>query len=62
MILGPDAEFTIASQRLNGTVTLYAGGQLQTAGGVAANNIAMWDGTSWTPLEAGGMTARGIAL
>ena len=29
---------------------LYAGGSFDTAGGVVANNIARWDGSSWSPL------------
>lgn len=29
---------------------LYAGGSFSTAGGVAANRIAKWDGTAWSPL------------
>ncbi|MCA8948800.1 MAG: hypothetical protein KDE27_04815 [Planctomycetes bacterium] len=32
---------------------LIAGGIFGTAGGVAANNIARWDGTSWSALGAG---------
>ena len=32
---------------------LYAGGWFTTAGGVAANNIARWDGTQWSPLGSG---------
>jgi hypothetical protein len=32
---------------------LYAGGTFATAGGVPANNIARWDGTTWTPLGTG---------
>jgi len=32
---------------------LYAGGQFLTAGGNAATNIAMWDGTAWSPLRSG---------
>ncbi len=35
----------------NGDVV--AVGDFTTAGGVAANNIARWDGTSWSPLGAG---------
>ena len=31
--------------------SLYAGGRFTTAGGVAANSIARWDGTSWHPLD-----------
>ncbi|PWU19160.1 MAG: hypothetical protein C5B50_07290 [Verrucomicrobia bacterium] len=33
--------------------TLYAGGNFTTAGGVAANNIAQWDGTNWSALGSG---------
>ena len=32
---------------------LYAGGGFTSIGGVAANRIARWDGTSWTPLGSG---------
>ncbi|MBW8050132.1 MAG: T9SS type A sorting domain-containing protein [Cytophagales bacterium] len=32
---------------------LYAGGGFTTAGGVSANNIAKWDGTSWDSLGSG---------
>src|SRR5439155_19335249 len=32
---------------------LYAGGGVTTAGGSAANNIAKWDGSSWTALGSG---------
>jgi hypothetical protein len=32
---------------------LYVGGHFTAAGGVAANNIARWDGASWSPVGAG---------
>lgn len=32
---------------------LYAGGQFASAGGVAASNIARWDGSQWSPLGSG---------
>jgi hypothetical protein len=32
---------------------LYAGGNFTVAGGVAANYLARWDGSSWTPLGSG---------
>ena len=32
---------------------LVAGGQFDSIGGVAANNIARWDGSAWHPLGAG---------
>jgi hypothetical protein len=47
---------------------LYAGGNFTTAGGVAANYIAQWDGTSWLPMGSGmnnvvnALTVSGNAL
>lgn len=32
---------------------LYAGGRFLNIGGVAANNVAVWDGTDWSPLGTG---------
>jgi hypothetical protein len=32
---------------------LYAGGDFTTAGGVAVNRIARWDGSSWSPVGSG---------
>ena len=32
---------------------VYAGGTFTTAGGSAANYIAKWDGSNWTPLGSG---------
>lgn len=32
---------------------VYAGGTFTLAGGASANNIARWDGSSWSPLGAG---------
>jgi hypothetical protein len=32
---------------------VYAGGNFTTAGGIAATNIARWDGTNWSPLGSG---------
>ena len=33
--------------------SLYAGGNFATAGGVAANNVARWDGSAWQALGSG---------
>jgi hypothetical protein len=33
--------------------TLYAGGYFTTAGGIAANYIAQWNGSSWSALGSG---------
>ena len=32
---------------------LCAGGSFTTAGGVAANDVARWDGSAWSPLGSG---------
>jgi hypothetical protein len=32
---------------------LYAGGSFRTAGGIAASNVAKWDGAAWSALEWG---------
>ncbi len=32
---------------------LYAGGDFTTAGGVAVNRIAKWDGSAWSALGSG---------
>jgi len=39
---------------------LYAGGYFTTAGGVAANGIARWDGSRWTPLGSGVSTGVSV--
>ena len=36
-----------------GAGELYAGGEFDTADGVAANYIARWSGTVWSPVPAG---------
>jgi HYR domain-containing protein len=41
--------------------SLCAGGAFTTAGGVAANGIARWDGSSWTALG-GGMGVEGASV
>jgi hypothetical protein len=33
--------------------SVYAGGRFSTAGGVAAANLAKWDGSTWSPLGGG---------
>ena len=42
----------VSALAVSGT-TLYAGGDFTTAGGVAANYIAKWNGSAWSALGAG---------
>ena len=44
---------TIYSLSFDSSGDLYAAGRFTTAGGVSANRIAKWDGTSWLPLGSG---------
>lgn len=52
---------SFSTNGINGLVTglavyggnVYAGGTFNNAGGVGANNIARWDGSSWSPLGSG---------
>ncbi len=42
----------------DGVAELYVGGSFSTAGGLAANNIAAWNGVSWSALGSG--SANGV--
>lgn len=44
---------TVFDDGKGGGPALYAGGQFTSAGGESANNIAKWDGSSWSPLGSG---------
>ena len=39
--------------RMGADGALYAGGSFSAAGGVAARNVARWNGTAWTSLGSG---------
>ena len=52
---------TVFDDGSGGGPALFAGGQFQNAGGVPANYIAKWDGTTWSPLG-GGLIGRVNAL
>ena len=41
---------SIQALAMDGAGNLYAGGSFTNAGGVLANNIAKWDGTTWSAL------------
>lgn len=60
---GLDASFfpSVIAISTDALGNVYAGGQFTTAGGVSANNIAVWDGGSWSALG-GGLNSRCIAL
>ena len=43
----------VSALAVGGDGNLYAGGYFTTAGGIAANHIAKWDGASWGALDSG---------
>ena len=43
----------VAALVVDGTGTVYAGGNFTTAGGVVANALARWNGATWSALGAG---------
>lgn len=51
--LGAGCDATVADVAVLPNGTLVAAGEFTSAGGVAANFIAQWNGTSWSPLGAG---------
>jgi len=44
---------TVYALAVDGSGNVYAGGNFAIAGGVSANNIAKWDGSSWSALGTG---------
>ncbi len=48
-----DTVFELEVVDLGTGPALYAGGYFNNAGGVAAEQVARWDGTSWSPLGSG---------
>ena len=49
----PGMNNNVYALAVDGNGVLYAGGDFTAAGGVGANHIARWDGTSWTPISSG---------
>jgi hypothetical protein len=49
----PGMDDLVTALVVDGSGNLYAGGQFTEAGGVTANYIAKWNGTSWQPLSSG---------
>ena len=50
---GEPGYVSVSALAVDGAGNLYAGGRFTTAGGVAANNIAKWDGSTWSALGSG---------
>jgi hypothetical protein len=50
---GSGSSTAVYAIAVDGEGNLYAGGNFTMAGGVSANNVARWDGTSWSSLGAG---------
>ena len=51
--LGYGLDSTVQSLLLDREGNLYAGGRFTNAGGVAATNIARWNGSEWSALGTG---------
>jgi len=51
-IAQPDTDNIVRALAWDGTY-LYAGGDFTAIGGVFANHVARWDGSSWSPLGSG---------
>ncbi len=60
----PMPNFGCEEMRITQDGNLYVGGGFTYAGSVAAQGIAMWDGTDWHALPLGGLdgTVRGLGL
>jgi hypothetical protein len=50
---GPYQMVSVNALVSDGNGNLYAGGAFSEAGGVSVNNIAKWDGSSWSALSSG---------
>jgi hypothetical protein len=50
---GPPGTVGIEALLLESSGLIYAAGNFTTAGGVAANRVARWDGAQWSPLGSG---------
>jgi LPXTG-site transpeptidase (sortase) family protein len=51
--LGSGVNSSVLSLEKDGSGNLYAGGSFTSAGGVPANYVAKWDGSTWSPLGSG---------
>jgi hypothetical protein len=65
--ISPGTSGLVYAVALDGEGKLYASGWFTTAGGVSANHVAMWDGSSWSALGSGmdgpsGPTVYALAL
>src|SRR5688572_22774474 len=58
-----DAVHALTAHEDDDGPVLYAGGDFTTAGGVAANRIAKWNGSNWSALGSGmNRTVRALAM
>ncbi len=56
---GPASAAAVFDDGRGGGPSLYVGGRFSQAGGVLANNIARWDGTTWTSVGGSGFETMG---
>jgi hypothetical protein len=60
-VAGSSSYAVISALAVNGS-DLYVGGQFITAGGISANGVAKWNGSSWSTLGAGVFGVNAMAL
>ncbi len=60
--LGSGTNGQVLALAVSESGVIYAGGSFTTAGGAAANRVAMWNGTSWLPLGDGILNGTVYAL
>ena len=57
----PGVSGTVYAMVRDNSGNIYVGGEINTAGGVTVNNLAMWDGTTWRDMGGGVTIASGTA-
>jgi len=55
-------QLSVNALAVDASGNVYAGGRFKTMGGVSVNNIARWDGTTWSALGNGMANVNAIAL
>ena len=59
-VVGQNVSSGVLALAVTGNGDVYAGGVFTSAGGVAANSVARWNGTAWSALGTGATFANGV--